>query len=68
MGNCFTNVRSTLRYSERVFEKRAQVAHRPQLDCEPQPIVRTTLLSDQRMVGVIQVEIPARSWGDGGPA
>lgn len=40
----------------------------PELDGEDQSIVRTALLCDQHMVGVVQVEISGKIMGVGGPA
>ena len=46
-----------------MFHERAQVAHRPGLEGEAQSIMRTALLCDQPMVGVVQVEIPGEVVG-----
>lgn len=52
-----------LRHCQRVFQKRAQVAHRRELDGEAQPIMRTALRCDQRMIGIVQVKIPGEVVG-----
>ena len=44
--------------NERIFQERAKVARSTALNGETQTVVCTAILCDQRMVGVVQVEIP----------
>ena len=44
-------------HGQRVFQEGAQVTHRAELHGETEPLVLAALLRDQRMVGIVQVEV-----------
>ena len=52
-----------LGHGQRVFQKRAQVTHRRELHGETKPMMLSSLLNDQRMVGVVQMKIPSKVMG-----
>jgi hypothetical protein len=50
-------------HRERVFQKRAKVAHRPELDGKSQPIVIAAFLCYQNQIGIIEVKISSEVMG-----
>ena len=45
------------RHSQWVFKERAEITHRTELHGETEPVVLAALLRDQRVVGIVEVEV-----------
>ncbi len=45
------------RHSQMVFKERAEITHRTELNGETEPVVLAALLRDQRVVGIVEMEV-----------
>jgi len=45
------------RHSQRVFKERPEITHGAELHGETEPVVLAALLRDQRVVGIVEMEV-----------